>query len=355
MDEARAAMEEGRGAELLERKKVEERLEAERQKRIEHTQHMAVHRLAKRELTKGWLGWLTPYLERKRRMRLLQSAGAKLLKPKLVRGFQLWHALAVSRHAKSTMSLEERFKAEVKERELLSVRLSKVSREYDDQRKLDEVALVEARLQTKQALEQLAALTAEVASERKGTTLANAKVAMSAEDAEKARERTKRAEELLKEQQKQAADHLKKQLAETRATLETELNNARSEIRALKEQLAKLEAERMREMVRLANMPSQESPARAASPEDEKAKRNRKGGILGDVDFDEEKPLAPQIKEALQKHAIRVLDLFREWDANGDGQVSKKEFRKAMPLLGIDLPVKAIDELFDQHDPDKSG
>ena len=52
---------------------------------------------------------------------------------------------------------------------------------------------------------------------------------------------------------------------------------------------------------------------------------------------------------------MRVLDLFREWDANGDGQISKKEFQKAMPLLGMDLPVKAINDLFDQYDPDKSG
>jgi Ca2+-binding EF-hand superfamily protein len=89
--------------------------------------------------------------------------------------------------------------------------------------------------------------------------------------------------------------------------------------------------------------------------EKEKAKRARMGGILGDVDFDEAKPLAPQLREALQKHAVRVLDLFREWDANGDGQISKKEFQKAMPMLGMDLPVKAVNDLFDQYDPDKSG
>jgi Ca2+-binding EF-hand superfamily protein len=89
--------------------------------------------------------------------------------------------------------------------------------------------------------------------------------------------------------------------------------------------------------------------------EKEKAKRARMGGILGDVDFDEAKPLAPQLREALQKHAIRVLDLFREWDANGDGQISKDEFQKAMPMLGMDLPVNDINDLFDQYDPDKSG
>ena len=42
-----------------------------------------------------------------------------------------------------------------------------------------------------------------------------------------------------------------------------------------------------------------------------------------------------QIKHALAANAIRVLDLFREWDGNGDGVVSTDEFLRAMPLLGI--------------------
>ena len=33
---------------------------------------------------------------------------------------------------------------------------------------------------------------------------------------------------------------------------------------------------------------------------------------------------------------MRVIDLFREWDEDGDGTVSKKEFRKAVPMLGLD-------------------
>lgn len=73
------------------------------------------------------------------------------------------------------------------------------------------------------------------------------------------------------------------------------------------------------------------------------------------MDFDEGSPLGEQLKRALQKHAIRVIDLFREWDTDGDGQISRKEFRKAMPLLGMDLPTRTIDELFDQHDNDNSG
>ena len=55
------------------------------------------------------------------------------------------------------------------------------------------------------------------------------------------------------------------------------------------------------------------------------------------------------------KNAKRVVDLFREWDEDGDGTVSKKEFRKAIPLIVPDVPKAAVDELFDEWDPDKSG
>ena len=48
----------------------------------------------------------------------------------------------------------------------------------------------------------------------------------------------------------------------------------------------------------------------------EKQKRQKRSGVLGDVDFDEERPLAEQLRETLQKHAVRVLDLFRDWDTD---------------------------------------
>ena len=57
----------------------------------------------------------------------------------------------------------------------------------------------------------------------------------------------------------------------------------------------------------------------------------------------------------LTTNAVRVIDLFREWDEDGDGVVSKKEFRKAMPLLGLEVPKKEIDALFESWDPDGSG
>ena len=141
----------------------------------------------------------------------------------------------------------------------------------------------------------------------------------------------------------------------------------------------------------LAAKPQGLPPSLPASPREEPKpkpaaapKGHKKGSVLSGVDINEESDLilAEQLKLALSKsagartHAARtdatpcsargpdfsrpgaagrVIDLFREWDADGDGQVSKKEFRKAMPLLGVDFPKDVIDGLFDEFDVDGGG
>ena len=52
---------------------------------------------------------------------------------------------------------------------------------------------------------------------------------------------------------------------------------------------------------------------------------------------------------------MRVIDLFREWDEDNNGKVTRAEFHKAMPLLGLDVPAAEVDALFDSWDPDGSG
>ena len=47
--------------------------------------------------------------------------------------------------------------------------------------------------------------------------------------------------------------------------------------------------------------------------------------------------------------------LFREWDDDASGSVSKKEFRQGMKLLGLDVPRSEMDALFDSWDADGSG
>ena len=64
---------------------------------------------------------------------------------------------------------------------------------------------------------------------------------------------------------------------------------------------------------------------------------------------------AQQISQILSKNAIRVMDLFRQWDADESGSVGKAEFRKAMGVLGFDVPRAEIDGLFDAWDTSGDG
>jgi hypothetical protein len=50
------------------------------------------------------------------------------------------------------------------------------------------------------------------------------------------------------------------------------------------------------------------------------------------------------------------MDLFRAWDTDGDGMITKKEFRRAVATLGFaEVDKKQIDALFDRLDKDKTG
>ena len=71
---------------------------------------------------------------------------------------------------------------------------------------------------------------------------------------------------------------------------------------------------------------------------------------------DDMRPISVQLRDALAANAVRVCDLLREWDLDGNGCVTKVEFRNAMPLLGLkDVPKKEIDAVFDSLDTDGGG
>ena len=59
--------------------------------------------------------------------------------------------------------------------------------------------------------------------------------------------------------------------------------------------------------------------------------------------------------DKLTGEAANVVDLFRRWDDNLNGMVSKDEFRRAMPVLGLGFPKEVIEELFTFMDDDGSG
>ena len=78
---------------------------------------------------------------------------------------------------------------------------------------------------------------------------------------------------------------------------------------------------------------------------------------------DEERELTVQEKlaAALRQASARVLDLFRSWDTDGDGQVDREEFIRAFEQIGrglmegLDVRNEQIGALFDEWDADGGG
>ena len=63
-----------------------------------------------------------------------------------------------------------------------------------------------------------------------------------------------------------------------------------------------------------------------------------------------------ELYNALAASLSRTIDLFREWDTDGDGCVDKQEFVRAMRMLGLHGPGREVaGMLFDKLDADKSG
>lgn len=63
-----------------------------------------------------------------------------------------------------------------------------------------------------------------------------------------------------------------------------------------------------------------------------------------------------RLRDKLAAQASRVIDLFKRWDNDSDGKISRAEFARAMPELGLahSLPGE-INGLFNTFDPDGSG
>ena len=59
-----------------------------------------------------------------------------------------------------------------------------------------------------------------------------------------------------------------------------------------------------------------------------------------DITFsaDSDVPVIEQLKRALEKRMARVIDIFRVWDEDFSGTVSKREFARSLPMLGIHVP-----------------
>jgi hypothetical protein len=62
-----------------------------------------------------------------------------------------------------------------------------------------------------------------------------------------------------------------------------------------------------------------------------------------------------QLREILRVNAVRVIDLFRDWDDDQSGTIDLKEFKRAVRALGYEAAHDDVAALFDEFDADGSG
>lgn len=88
--------------------------------------------------------------------------------------------------------------------------------------------------------------------------------------------------------------------------------------------------------------------------------KNRRKHLVEEEDDTAEKSVSERLAAALRANAARVLDLFRQWDENGDGEVSREEFMQAFAeedrlMTGLSVSMQEATLLFDEWDTDGSG
>ena len=101
-------------------------------------------------------------------------------------------------------------------------------------------------------------------------------------------------------------------------------------------------------------------PSTVASNKHQLRKRTegRRGQALGahvKLVTDGSKGLLEQLSEVLVANRVRLIDLFRSWDEDGNGVVSPAEFSRALAVLGYAADERTVGELFASFDRDGSG
>lgn len=69
--------------------------------------------------------------------------------------------------------------------------------------------------------------------------------------------------------------------------------------------------------------------------------------------------LAPTIRDELREHLssnwMRLKDVYRTWDTNGDGNLTRNEFMRGLKIVGMDLSPDDMTAICSTFDPDNSG
>lgn len=334
--------------------------EREREERIELMKRQAGRRILNADLTWGWNGWYDYWFA----FRRLREIGARFRAPALGQAFAQWWQLCEARHRakqlqeleNASKSLEGRLRASLFEagqlRLLRTANADEISylkaklREKDDQVKEFKVELAKHSPENEdfrnheEEIEQLKVLLAE------------------AQELAATADRKREEAEVETVEQRDANQKLLEQLvAEQRGTYERELNNLKAKLAMAhdeKENLAK-DLEKASKEAKVAqgklDKIKRDKEEKDRLAQEAKNKKHQHNFIMDDPN----NPVSRQLAVALRTGGSRILDMFRQWDKDGDGTVDRAEFINAMPKFGFDLPPKEIGKLFDEWDSDGGG
>ena len=337
--------------------------EEEKERRVDLLRRQIGRRMFARDLSRGWTAWMEMYEAKRHAKNRLREAGNRLRAPSLSLAFTTWAGKsAATRAAKEKAELERQSKSTE----------AMLSRARYENGRLELVKLAQDD-ELKELRAKLSAQTVEVAgkdteirelSEVKRLSAdmfdTNASLQSTLSDAEA---RLKEVEEESARQQEENKRLMEQLLADQRANFESQLKqykdvvNARSDARKELEQelervrdAAKKEEKALRDEIKKVQkeLDKLKKSAEKAKPKKDEPKKVGLSAVGKNFDLDEgpdAKPISEQLAAALKTNSARVLDLFRDWDADGDGEVSRAEFRRAMPALGLNVPTKSIDEL----------
>jgi hypothetical protein len=356
------------------------REEKEREKRVEILFRKSLRWMTHRDVANGFSAWHELWSSKTYAVGRLREISNRWRKPELSAAFELWYDLIEARRRSEELERLE-MEARSTDAHLRHARFENGQLELRHVATREELSVLRGKVKqmTVDAAEKDAGLSQKAVVEdenvdlktRLETAIEAAEAARSSqEEAEKDALKQREADKvllqrLLDEQRRQLDDELEElrqrvaqrtaewsKAAERRAAVEQELRVAREEIMRMQDQLA--EAKKKAVQLPAKPPPVKTGPKKAGAAVDKK-----KGtSPLGNIDLEEgpnAKPVSEQIASAMRKNAGKVLDLFRSWDDNGDGEVTRAEFHKALVALGLDAPTEEVNKLFDEWDKGGDG